>query len=61
MTHMPEGRLKGAVEEAEKVRALKEVSKANLREQGAALATFERRAEEAKRAYAAIKKRAADL
>lgn len=61
MTHMLEGQLKGAVEEAEKVRALQEVSEANLQKLGAALAAFERRVGEAKRAYAAIKKRAADL
>ena len=61
MTHMLEGQLKGAVEEAEKERALKEVFKAIRQDQVTALRAAERRAMEAKRAYVAIEKRAADL
>nr|POF00389.1 hypothetical protein CFP56_75797 [Quercus suber] len=49
MTHMLEGQLKGAVEEAEKERALKEVFEATLWDQVTALATAKRRATEAKR------------
>nr|POE98880.1 polyadenylate-binding protein rbp47c [Quercus suber] len=49
MTHMLKGQLKGAVEEAEKERALKEVSEATLRDQVTALVAAKRRATEAKR------------
>ena len=55
------GRLKGAVEEAEKERALKEVSEATLRDQVTTLTVAKKRAAKAEKARAATKKRAADL
>lgn len=61
MTHMWEERLKGAVKEAEKERALKEVSKANLQDQGVVMEAVERRATKVERARAATEKKAADL
>lgn len=61
MTHILEGQLKGAVEEADKERALKEVSESTLREQVADLAIAKRRSMEAERARAAADKRVADL
>lgn len=61
MTHMWEERHKGAVKEAEKERALKEVSKANLQDQGAVMEVVEMRATEVERARAAAEKKAADL
>lgn len=53
--------LKGAMEEAEKERALKEVSEFTLRDQAAELAAAERRSAEAEQACVAAKKRAANL
>nr|POF20743.1 hypothetical protein CFP56_65271 [Quercus suber] len=61
MTYILEGRLKGAVEEANKERALKEVSKSTLREQIVDLVAAERRFIKAGRAYAAVEKRVAYL
>ena len=57
MTYILEGRLRGAVEEADKERALKEVSKSNLQELTAKLANVERRSVEAERACVVIEKR----
>ena len=61
MTHLLEGRLKGIVEEADKERYLKEVSKSNLREQATKLAATERRSTEVEKACVATEKRVADL
>ena len=58
---MLEERLKSTVEEAEKERALKEVSEANLWDKGAALEASERRIVEAEKACTVAKKGAADL
>ena len=49
------------MEEADKERALKEVSEANLRDLGTTLVTTERRATEAKTAYTLAEQRAAGL
>lgn len=61
MTHMLEGRLKGAMEEAEKEKALKEVSKTNLQGLGEALEAVERRVVEAKKACALAEQQVVDL
>ena len=61
MTHMLEGQLRSAVEEADKERALKEVSEATLRDQTVALSTDERKATKARKARAAVDKRVAEL
>lgn len=61
MTYILEGQLKGVVEEADKERALKEVSKSTLREQVADLAATKRRSMEAERACAATDKRVVEL
>jgi len=61
MTHILESWLKGVVEEADKERTLKEVSKSTFWEKDADLAASERSFVEIERARAAIKKRVADL
>ena len=66
ITHILEGRLKGAVKEADKERVLKEVSESTLQEQTTDLATAdlaatERRSIEAKRARVTAEKRVANL
>ena len=61
MTHMLEGRLKSVVEEAKMEKALKEVSKATLRDQIAALSTAEKRAIEVENTHASAEKRVAKL
>ena len=57
MNHILEGWLKGAVEEANMERALKEVSESTLKEQVADLANFEQRFVKVERARAVAEKR----
>ena len=61
MTHILEGQHKGAMEEADKEKALKEVSESTFREQTAELAIAKRQSVEVERAHVATKKRVADL
>ena len=61
MTYILKGRLKGAVEEADKEKALKEVFESTFQEQIAELVTAKRRFVEVERARVATKKRVADL
>lgn len=61
MTYLIEGQLKGAMEEVDKERDLKEVSESNLQEQATKLAAAEWKSMKAKRACAAAKKRVMDL
>ena len=61
MTHMLKGQLKGAMEETEKEKALKEVSEATLQDQAVELAAIERRSAEAERAHETTEKRVANL
>ena len=60
MTHMLEGWLKSAMEEAKNEKALKEVFEATLQDQIATLSTAKRRATEVKRAHTSTKKRVAN-
>ena len=61
MTYILKGRLKGAVEEADKEKALKEVFESTFQEQIAELVTAKQRSVEVERACVATKKRVADL
>ncbi|XP_065636557.1 uncharacterized protein LOC136070483 [Quercus suber] len=61
LTHVVEGRLKGVMEEANKEKAQKQVAKAMLNEKVLELATVERRAAFAKKAWELAERKAKDL